>query len=259
MAMTPAEKQAAYRERQRKAADATKARIAELEQEHREKQQPPQQPNLGPNLPLTPEEVEHLRQCLQRYRKEQAERAVKEVERKEHERAAREKFPEIDRQMKEKERVVIEHIEPGTYYTVIFDRSADTHAAIEFVVTVDGKGRRVARTVETPPALPRVVRLFRRPASPSGWSASVNREQSAPVHRHRADAEREAYTSESNRKAFAHATRNGFNGPPRPFKDMPDADLRKLRSHHHPDRNKPDRDPAIYQQAVEELDRRRKT
>ena len=43
----------------------------------------------------------------------------------------------------------------------------------------------------------------------------------------------------------------------RPFKDKTDVELKRIRSEHHPDKGNGHADPTLYQQAVEELDRRR--
>lgn len=51
---------------------------------------------------------------------------------------------------------------------------------------------------------------------------------------------------------------NPFTEPVRPLKDKSEAELRQIRSRNHPDKNHPGADPATYQAAVEELDRRRK-
>lgn len=43
---------------------------------------------------------------------------------------------------------------------------------------------------------------------------------------------------------------------PKSIRELSDADLMRIRSHHHPDKS-PKSDLKIYQEAVEELDRRR--
>lgn len=68
---------------------------------------------------------------------------------------------------------------------------------------------------------------------------------------------RSLYATKEEAGADGSGWANVLTRPPRPYADKSVAELRQIRSKNHPDKNHPDADPALYQQAVEELDRRR--
>lgn len=231
MALTSAEKQRNYRERQR----------IKLKQEMdalRQQAQQPAQPN--PFADCTPAEVEHLRQCLKQYRAQAAKKAAARRELDE----VMKKNPKVQEAVKQRdERLAAraelkERLKPkaGTYWCLTWG----TPTTVESItVTVGAKGGIKATTAKGHPLSCRFDTFY------SKWQING----------------RDFYATKEEADYVAACRSiprsNPFAGNPRPYADKTIAELRALRSEHHPDKGNAHADPTLYQQAVEELDRRR--
>lgn len=125
---------------------------------------------------------------------------------------------------------------PGRYWFVGFDRKLACYVVRDMTIKeVDGTRRSSCALTYS---------------KQHGWRVRNENVGYTPhtMHTTRDGAEREA-TDEN--------VANGCKA--RPFVNTSDVELRRIRSEHHPDKGNGHADPTLYQQAVEELDRRRGT
>ena len=227
MALTPAEKQAAYRERQRIKLQQ------EMEALRQQADSPAQSgPNLGPKTPLTPEEADHLRPYLMEFRKRQAAAAASKRETEEMMENLKRNRPEDHAKMeadmkRQQEREALKEKSRPVAGVTYWVRGTNTETLAGLVMpTTIVKGRADFGTYTEALKFAKGV-----------WMTK---------------SDRTLYASKQDALAAL------FDSPRwNPLTAIPEKDLRKLWSYHHPDRFNADGDQTIYQAAGEELDRRR--
>jgi hypothetical protein len=210
MAMTNAEKHAAWRDRRQKELDALRAAA----------QAAPAAPTpSGLYLDnLTVDEYGHLLNELTKMRAKAA-------------KLAKEK---LAKEQKPKSEPKPDKPASGRYWFVGFDRKLSCYVVRDMTIKeVDGTRRSSCALTYS---------------KAHGWRVRNENVGYTPhtMHTTRDGAEREA------------ASENDASGrKPRPLINTPTDELRRIRSQNHPDKGNPHADPALYQRAVEELDRRR--
>ena len=229
--MTPAEKQSRYRARQREA-------IEQLRQMAATASSAPQResigPNLGPMTPLTPDEVTYLRSYLNKYRAWMADIAAAQARRQAGADAlSPEAKDKIKAQIAERKvrEALLEATKPaaGIYWWV------PDHRTEQIEIIIDSAG----------------MPMWVKDGKQSKLDASRGRWQIDNLHPFYASkVEAEKYASEKCVARDSHHT-------PRPFKYKTDKELRRIRSANHPDKGG-NHDAMLYQQAIEEIDHRRK-
>lgn len=212
MALTPAQKQAAYRAR--KQAEIASLRAA----------------STSPFADCTPEEVDYLLRMLKALRDQSVTPIMQE---------ANKLAKDAAKVRADSAKAHRDSLAPpdGEYWVVRFNAALMTHTAAKVILVTNAKGKRQAINEDASLA------VFRFNHKRYLWEIDgqrvMTREEATRVAKERTEAD----------AAYRRPTKG-----PNPLAGMTVAELRRLRSLHHPDKGNPDADPATYQFAVEALD-----
>lgn len=259
MALSPAEKQSRYRDRQRIKAETLAAEVERLRAAPAQPQQPQQPqpqkdlgPNLGPKTPLTPDEVDYLRPLLRKHRAWLVERNASLTRQQADTDAAP---PEVKEQIAQKKAraaqreatIAANKIKldatrptPGTYWCTKFSIRSRGVEFVPFEIVEGARG-----------GLFSVIDGITSPLGRANGEWTLSNGQPFATTKE-AMEEYIAAKHEESRQARENTEKRRN----RPLKDKTDAELKRLRSINHPDKGG-DHDPKLYQQAVEEIDHRR--
>lgn len=267
MAMTNAEKQAAWRKR----------RQDELERLRAQQVQPqpaaPTVHNPGPFADCTEEEVDMLRAVLTEWRDNEPQRRA--------EQARRDDVVNACAEMQAQRAQEYAALSPAE--KAMFDKEvADRRAAMEAARATAGQRRAEAKTARAERAAlrdrlkPKAGTYWYAPytttgvervtitVGPKGGIKAVNDAGyqlpcrfSTNTGQWEINGEPIYTSKEEGDRLFKGRSIGTPVEKPRPLKDKTAVELRRIRSEHHPDKGNAHADPALYQQAVEELDRRR--